>query len=57
MGPPAVQSHRHRADPVVGWRYWQVSPNRLLRSVTQKWIEWPRGHHQAGQQRGQAPTQ
>ena len=32
-----------RAQPVVGWRYWQLSPDRLLRSVTQKWIEWPPG--------------
>ena len=30
-----------RAEPVLGWRYWQLSPDRLLRSVTQKWIEWP----------------
>ncbi len=34
----------HEPDaPVVGWRYWQLSPARLLRSVTQKWIEWPPG--------------
>jgi len=32
-----------RAEPVVAWRYWQLSPDRLLRSVTQKWIEWPLG--------------
>ena len=37
---PAVHD---RADPVVAWRYWQLSPGRLLRSVTQKWIEWPPG--------------
>ncbi len=38
MVPPAVHD---RAEPVVGWRYWQVSPARQLRSVTQKWIDWP----------------
>lgn len=32
------------AAPVVGWRYWQVSKQRRLRSVTQKWIEWAPGH-------------
>ena len=37
---PAVHD---RADPVVAWRYWQLSPDRQLRSVTQKWIEWPPG--------------
>lgn len=38
MGRPAVHD---QGDPVVAWRYWQVSPGRLLRSVTQKWVEWP----------------
>ena len=40
MASPAV---RDQGDPVVAWRYWQVSTDRLLRSVTQKWIEWPPG--------------
>lgn len=43
MGPSTAESRRDRSDPVVAWRYWQVSPGRLLRSVTQKWIEWPPG--------------
>jgi len=25
---------------VFGWRYWQLSPDRLLRSVTQRGVEW-----------------
>ncbi len=41
MGPPAVDDVLGQADPVVAWRYWQVSQSRLLRSVTQKWVEWP----------------
>ena len=53
MGPPrpgparglgAVQGRRlifrDRSDPVFGWRYWQLSPRRLLRSVTQRGFEW-----------------
>jgi hypothetical protein len=32
-----------RDDPVLGWRYWQLSPRRLLRSVTQRVFEWPPG--------------
>jgi len=36
---PAV----HDRAEVVAWRYWQLSPDRRLRSVTQKWIEWPPG--------------
>jgi hypothetical protein len=36
---------RDRDDPVIGWRYWQVSTRTgLLRSVTQKRVEWPPGH-------------
>jgi hypothetical protein len=31
---------RDRDDPVFGWRYWQLSPRRLLRSVTQRGFEW-----------------
>ncbi len=31
---------RDRSDPVFGWRYWQLSPRRLLRSVTQRGFEW-----------------
>lgn len=27
----------------MGWRYWQLSRAGRLRSVTQKWIEWPVG--------------
>ena len=34
---------RDRDDPVFGWRYWQLSPRRLLRSVTQRSFEWPPG--------------
>ncbi len=34
---------RDRDDPVFGWRYWQLSPRRLLRSVTQSQFEWPPG--------------
>ena len=34
---------RDQADPVFGWRYWQLSPRRLLRSVTQREFEWPPG--------------
>ena len=34
---------RQQADPVFGWRYWQLSPRRLLRSVTQREFEWPPG--------------
>ena len=34
---------RGRDDPVFGWRYWQLSPRRLLRSVTQREFEWPPG--------------
>ena len=43
---------RPRSDPVVGWRYWQLSqaPPRpgtqggwRLRSVTQRRFEWPPG--------------
>ncbi len=26
--------------PVRAWRYWQLSPRRRLRSVTQKQVEW-----------------
>jgi len=37
---PAV---RDRGDPVFGWRYWQLSPARLLRSVTQRQFEWAPG--------------
>ncbi len=36
---------RDRDDPVIGWRYWQVSSRTgHLRSVTQKRVEWPPGH-------------
>ena len=40
MTEPGV---RTRADAVVGWRYWQVAPSGLLRSVTQRRVEWPPG--------------
>lgn len=33
-------------EPLVGWRYWQVSRSGRLRSVTKKWIEWEPGHTQ-----------
>lgn len=29
---------------MVGWRYWQLRPNGLLRSVTHRRIEWQPGH-------------
>jgi len=41
VSAPAVE--RTRDDPVFGWRYWQLSPRRLLRSVTQRSFEWPPG--------------
>ena len=31
-------------QPIVGWRYWQMSRTGRLRSVTQKWIEWQPSH-------------
>jgi hypothetical protein len=34
---------RDQADPVFGWRYWQLSPRRRLRSVTQRGFEWQPG--------------
>ena len=42
---------RPRNDPVVGWRYWQLTPSLRsgtqpggrLRSVTQRRFEWPPG--------------
>lgn len=34
---------RDRSQPVFGWRYWQLSPARLLRSVTQHGFEWRPG--------------
>ncbi len=40
MTEPGV---RTRADAVVGWRYWHVAPSGLLRSVTQRRVEWPPG--------------
>ena len=30
-------------EPVVGWRYWQVTRAGRLRSVTQKFVEWQPG--------------
>ena len=47
MGPARGRGQglivRDRDDPVLGWRYWQLSPRRLLRSVTQRQFEWPPG--------------
>ena len=43
MAAAASTAVHGRAEAVVAWRYWQLSPDRLLRSVTQKWIEWPPG--------------
>ncbi len=40
MSEPGV---RNRSDAVVGWRYWQVGPTGLLRSVTQRRVEWRPG--------------
>ena len=35
---------RPRSDPVVGWRYWQLTRSGTrLRSVTQRRFEWPPG--------------
>ena len=36
---------RPRSDPVIGWRYWQLTPSgrARLRSVTQRRVEWPPG--------------
>ena len=38
---------RPRSDPVVGWRYWQLTASARsgtrLRSVTQRRFEWPPG--------------
>ncbi|MCA1691285.1 MAG: hypothetical protein LC733_03430 [Actinobacteria bacterium] len=31
---------RSDSSPVRAWRYWQVSPRRLLRSVSQRQVEW-----------------
>ena len=43
-GPAASEPVvRDGSDPVFGWRYWQLSPRRLLRSVTQRSYEWPPG--------------
>ncbi|MGI8810123.1 MAG: hypothetical protein ACR2KK_20215 [Acidimicrobiales bacterium] len=42
-GPGPGLIVRDRDDPVFGWRYWQLSPRRLLRSVTQSQFEWPPG--------------
>jgi hypothetical protein len=42
VGDPGL-IRREQADPVFGWRYWQLSPRRLLRSVTQHEFEWPPG--------------
>ena len=35
--------NRPRTDPVVGWRYWQLTAAGRLRSVTQRRFEWPPG--------------
>jgi hypothetical protein len=43
VGRPGSDDVRDEAAAVVGWRYWQLSGAGLLRSVTQKWIEWPPG--------------
>ena len=42
-GPGLSLIVRGRDDPVFGWRYWQLSSRRLLRSVTQREVEWPPG--------------
>jgi hypothetical protein len=39
-----VAGPRARSDAVTGWRYWQVLPSGLLRSVTQRRIDWRPGH-------------
>lgn len=37
-------TEQHAAtDPVVGWWYWQLRPNGLLRSVTHRRIDWHPG--------------
>lgn len=36
--------HRAPADPVAGWRYWQLQPSKgLLRSVTHRRFVWEPG--------------
>lgn len=39
--------HRPEADPVAGWRYWQLQPaGGLLRSVTHRTVKWHPGQPQ-----------
>lgn len=39
--------HRPEADPVTGWRYWQLEPTTgLLRSVTHRLVKWHPGEPQ-----------
>lgn len=40
---PDLTTPHLRSEPVIGWRYWQVAPSGLLRSVTQRRIEWRPG--------------
>lgn len=42
-GEGAGEVLRDQADPLVAWRYWQLSSGLLLRSVTQRRFEWPPG--------------
>jgi hypothetical protein len=42
-GPSEREALVDRADAVTGWRYWRLSPNGLLGSVTQRRIDWPPG--------------
>lgn len=48
MDPPRSRGHAHlttveqrpAAEPAAGWRYWQLRPSGLLRSVTHRRFEW-----------------
>lgn len=31
---------RHRRDPLIAWRYWQLTPRRLLRSLSLRRFTW-----------------
>lgn len=39
VGPPTIE-RRPPTDPVLGWRYWQLRPDGLLRSVTHRRVVW-----------------
>jgi hypothetical protein len=35
--------HRDRSEALTGWRYWQLTPDRRLRSVALRRFVWPPG--------------